>query len=101
VIENVSPHYFTVACGPEETLEEWYTNLKEDVGVTATQSKEDARQQYKDAIKPFRNPKDWEKWLKNWKEAMAVAQLKEVPDSTDAALWTKDFFTTVMPFAKL
>ena len=58
VIDTVAPRYARIACDPTDSLTQWYTNLKKHVGISNTQSRTTAQEQYKDALKLLTKPKD-------------------------------------------
>jgi hypothetical protein len=47
VLKTASEHLIRTACDPKDTLKGWYGKLKEQVGVSATKQKRDARSLYK------------------------------------------------------
>src|SRR5271167_836210 len=59
VLKTASEHLIRTACDPKDTLKGWYIKLKEQVGVSATKQKRDARSLYKEANKPLtKAPRD-------------------------------------------
>ena len=59
VLKTMSEHLIRTVCDPKDTIRDWYTKLKEQVGVSATKLKRDARALYKAANKPLtKAPKD-------------------------------------------
>ncbi|KAK9238113.1 hypothetical protein V1525DRAFT_402033 [Lipomyces kononenkoae] len=53
VMDTVSQHYLENG-EPVETIAQWYSNLKEQCGQSATKSR--AREEYRAAIKPLTKP---------------------------------------------
>jgi hypothetical protein len=56
VLKTANEHLIRTACNPKDTLKGWYAKLKEQVGVSATKQKRDARTLYKEANKPLTKP---------------------------------------------
>jgi hypothetical protein len=79
VLKTASEHLIRTTCDPKDTLKGWYAKLKEQVGVSATKQKRDARSLYKIANKPLmKAPKDAIAWLNSWEEAIILAREKKV-----------------------
>jgi hypothetical protein len=79
VLKTASEHLIRTACDPKDTLKGWYMKLKEQVGVSATKQKRDARTLYKAANKPLtKAPRDAIAWLNSWEEAVTLAKEKKV-----------------------
>jgi len=100
VMESVAPHFARVACKPEETLNQWYSNLKKHVGISDEKAMVIAYEKYKEALKPLTKSKDWSAWLMNWEKAMLMAEEKNVPEVFITPIWTKEFFKAVIPIAE-
>jgi len=82
VLKTVSEHLIRTTCDLEDTLKGWYRKLKEQVGVSATKQKLDARALYKTANKPLtKAPRDPLVWLNTWEEAVTLAKEKKVPEA--------------------
>ncbi|KXX74389.1 hypothetical protein MMYC01_209938 [Madurella mycetomatis] len=89
---TVSSHLRQVSCAPTATLAEWYTNLRNQVGITEAREKMNARDQYLEATQPLtRPPKDIGAWLRTWERAMAQAQSKGVAEARGSSSWFPDF----------
>ncbi|KAK5662283.1 hypothetical protein OQA88_8189 [Cercophora sp. LCS_1] len=80
-------------------LKTWYTALKEQTGITDDKTLHDAREAYRQAVKPLaRMPKDLIRWSEQWEQAIALAQRKKVPESlATATTWFHDFLDAVKP----
>jgi hypothetical protein len=89
-----------VACKPEETLHQWYSNLKSRVGISKTRGIQIAYEQYQKALKPLTRAKDWSEWLMTWEKAMIIAEEKELPEALSTYSWTREFLTAVTPVAE-
>ena len=101
VLKTASDHLFRTSCDPEDTLKGWYTKLKEQVGVSATKQKRDARSLYKEANKPLtKAPRDAIAWLNTWEEAVTLAKEKKVPEAQQSDIWFEDFSTAIRGFMK-
>jgi hypothetical protein len=99
VMESVAPHFGKVACEPEETLYQWYDNLKKHAGISNAKEFDLAHEKYREAVRPLTKPKDWSKWLATWEETMLLAIRMKVPEAISIRVWTKDFFYAISPIA--
>jgi hypothetical protein len=101
VLKTASDHLIRTACNPKDTLKGWYAKLKEQVGVSATKQKRDARSLYKTANKPLtKAPKDAIAWLNSWEEAVTLAKEKKVPEAQHSDIWFEDFSMAIRGFMK-
>ena len=101
VLKTTSEHLIRTACDPKDTIRDWYTKLKEQVGVSATKLKRDARALYKAANKPLtKAPKDTLAWLNKWEEAVTLAKEKKVPEAQHSDIWFEDFSLAIRGFMK-
>ena len=101
VLKTASEHLIRTACDPKDTLKGWYAKLKEQVGVSATKQKRDARTLYKTANKPLtKAPKDAIAWLNSWEEAVTLAKEKKVPEAQHSDIWFEDFSLAIRGFMK-
>jgi hypothetical protein len=64
-MDTVASHYVRVACKPDDTINQWYDNLKKHVGITDTRGLLLAHEKYKEALKPLTKPKEWSTWIMN------------------------------------
>ena len=51
ITDTVAPHYVEVACEATETLSKWYSNLKDQVGISDVRSQIAAHEQYLEVLK--------------------------------------------------
>jgi hypothetical protein len=101
VLKTASEHLIRTACNPKDTVKGWYGKLKEQVGVSATKQKRDARSLYKIANKPLtKAPRDAIAWLNSWEEAATLAKEKKVPEAQSSDIWFEDFSLTIRGFMK-
>ena len=91
---NVSSHYQKTCCKPTESMTIWYENLKKAAGITKRSEKTNARDKYREALKP---PKvgDLGIWIDSWEQAMTIAKDKNVLATTEASVWFEDFLIAV------
>ncbi|KID83902.1 hypothetical protein MGU_08874 [Metarhizium guizhouense ARSEF 977] len=66
VEESISDHLWTTCCNAEDTIRVWYIGLRTS------------------------SPQDFEAWIKKWREALAYAKIRDVPDVAHSADWLKD-----------
>jgi hypothetical protein len=101
VRKTTSEHLIRTACDPKDTLKGWYAKLKEQVGVSATKQKRDARSLYKAANKQLtKAPRDTLAWLNTWEEAVILAKEKKVPEAQHSDIWFEDFSLAIRGFMK-
>lgn len=101
VLKTTSEHLLRTACDPKDTIKGWYAKLKEQVGVSATKQKRDARALYKTANKPLaKAPKDVLAWLNSWEEAVTLAKEKKVPEAQHSDIWFEDVSLAIRGFMK-
>ena len=92
VLKTVSDYLFRTSCDLEDTLKGWYTKLKEQVGVSATKQKRDARSLYKEANKPLtKAPRDAIAQLNTWEEAITLVKEKKVLEAQQLDIQFEDF----------
>jgi hypothetical protein len=91
VEESISDHLWTTCCNAEDTIRVWYTGLRTSVCADDVQLRGKARDKYQRAIQPLKKiPQDFEAWIKQWREAFAYAQIRQVADVAHSAEWLKD-----------
>jgi len=61
--ERLFENYIGTSCPPQEELQTWSTNLKENVGVTDERLKAGVRDRYRKAIIPFKTTKGFDRWI--------------------------------------
>lgn len=89
--ESISDHLWTTCCTAEDTIRDWYINLKMSVCVDEVHLRSKARDRYQRSIQPLRKtPQDFEAWIKQWREAFAYAKIQNVADVAHSADWLKD-----------
>lgn len=94
-LKTVANHYKTTCCLPEHPIWEWYENIKSQCGKASADEKEEARQTYKAALQPLRNPKSAPQWISNWEIAFTRAEQKGVPETKSVSSWASDFLESV------
>ncbi|KAG5997548.1 hypothetical protein E4U52_003827 [Claviceps spartinae] len=72
---TVSPHLQRTCCLAGQPLREWISNLKFTLRVDSQADRYQAYKRYQAALKPMRDPQDWEAWLTEYDEAAAEAAL--------------------------
>ncbi|KAG6257145.1 hypothetical protein E4U24_004864 [Claviceps purpurea] len=100
---TVSPHLQRTCCLAGQPLREWISNLKLTLRVDSQADQYQAYQRYKAALKPMRDPQDWDAWLTEYDEAAAEATLLGVAsvsrigdvinDFLDAVQWISEGWT--------
>jgi ferredoxin len=98
-MDTVAPHFVQVACKPEDTLNQWYNNLKRHVGISDTKGLLLAHEKYREALRPLTKIKEWPTWLMMWEKAMLLAEEKSLPEVLTTPIWTKEFFAAMTPVA--
>ena len=96
---TVSPH-LQVSCFEEHgTLRTWITNLQAAVGVDLEDEIRRARERYHEALKPMRNPQNWEPWLSEYDQAATRAETLKVGDVIQSTLVVDDFLKAISKIA--
>lgn len=99
VIATTSVHIFSAACRHDETIRQWYINLKQHVGTDELKEQLDAQTKYKTATRPFsKPPTDILAWLTGWENTIVVAIHKGVPEAQHSAHWFEDFKEVIRPY---
>jgi len=95
LMTSVSPHYRQTCLEPSESLLNWYKNLKDAAGINTYIETNNARRQYREALKPPRNLKEFDNWIDNWEKAMDIAYNKGIAVTQTAAEWFSDLIGTL------
>lgn len=98
VQDTVSKQYKTSCLRKDQRLHEWVENLQLACGKDKVDEKEDAREEYHEALEATLNYFTAEKWVSTWEEKLSAAQDKDVGDVRDVSSWAKDFFKKTNPF---
>ncbi|KAJ2971917.1 hypothetical protein NQ176_g7456 [Zarea fungicola] len=89
--ESINGHLWTTCCNAKDTIRDWYINLNTSVCTDTVHLRSKARDRYQLSIQPLRKiPPDFEAWIKQWREAFANAELRDVADVVHSADWFKD-----------
>ncbi|THC88009.1 hypothetical protein EYZ11_012547 [Aspergillus tanneri] len=97
--KTVSPQVYEFCCIPSDSLNDWYDNLKKNVGVDEFRVKELAREAYQKAIKTPK-PRDINTWINNWELAMQKGIKAKIAVATSLTDWIKDFLNAEVPKAE-
>ena len=101
VLKITSEHLIRTSCDPKDTIKGWYGKLKEQVGVSDTKLKRDARSLYKVANKPLTKAlRDPLAQLNTWEEAITLAKEKKVLEAQSLDVWFEDFSLAIRGFMK-
>jgi len=96
---TVSPH-LQVSCFDEHgTLRTWIANLQDAVGVDLDDEIRRVRERYHEALKPMRNPQNWEPWLSEYDQAATRAEALKIGDVIQSKLVVDDFLKAVSKIA--
>ena len=95
LMTSISPHYRQTCLEPTESLLKWYKNLKDAAGLDTYIETNNARRQYRDALKPPRNLKEFGKCIDNWEKAMSIAFSKNIAVTKTAVEWFSDLIGTL------
>jgi hypothetical protein len=94
IAANVSSHYQDTCCKPNESMTNWYENLKKAAGITKRQQEAIARRKYKEALK-IPGAKDLITWADSWEQMMTTAKDKNVTETTRASVWFDDVLEAI------
>ena len=98
---TVVAHLQQSCCLPDQTIRDWITNLKAQVGITDEAEREQARQRYHSALKPPRSVNSWDIWLAEYNQAATEAETLTVPDTTQFRSVAVDFMSSVNKIAPM
>ncbi|KAG6283694.1 hypothetical protein E4U09_000187, partial [Claviceps aff. purpurea] len=87
-------------CNPDDTLQQWITNLKRRAGIDDRVEQEHARRRYKAALVPMRGPNQWNTWLTEYDQASGHAEAVGVPDLLSFDMVSLDFGDAVARVAQ-
>ena len=91
ILSTVAGQYQESACSQGEDLASWYTKLQQEASGGAVLEKKLVRDKYREAITPLNKPpKDWNKWITNWEDAMTQGANIRLPDCLDPTSWFSD-----------
>ena len=91
----MSGDYIRTSCPPQEELQTWYKNLKENVGVSNERLKAGVRDRYRKAIIPSKTTKGLDRWIAQWENAMSEAIAKKIGEISETSFWFDDFAMAV------
>jgi hypothetical protein len=96
IMKTVVSHLQQIACKPTESLRQWYTNLRDAVGVENFDMAQEVRSKYRAATAPVHTmPKDFTAWINRWEIAVGNMEDKSMPEASDAKLWFNDLQTAL------
>ena len=99
-IQNtVSPNLMKSCCKPGDSLRAWISNLKQTVGIDAREERLRARQRFLAALKPMRNPGNWDTWLNEYDQAATNAESEGVAEVQVMQDIVQDFLDAVLKVA--
>ncbi|KAG6164091.1 hypothetical protein E4U27_000266 [Claviceps purpurea] len=100
VQSTVATHLQHSCCNPDDTLQQWITNLRRRVGIDEQVEQENARRRYLAALRPMRAPNQWDTWLTEYDQAAGHAEAVGVPDLLSFRMVSLDFGDAVAQVAK-
>jgi hypothetical protein len=99
IITTVSSHLQLSCCAEEGTLRQWITALQDTAGVDIKEERARVRERYHAALKPMRNPQNWETWLSEYDQAATRAEALEVAEVMQTQAMVDDFLGSVSKVA--
>jgi len=96
---TVSQHLQRNCCNPGEQIRQWITSLTQTVGVDKEDERDRARARYLQALKPMRQPANWETWLTEYDQAATEAETNNVAEVQSTHDTMKDFLTAILKAA--
>jgi len=96
---TVSQHLQRNCCKPGESIRQWITSLMETVGVDKEDERDRARARYLQALKPMRQPSNWDTWLSEYDHAATEAETNNVAEIQSFHDVKKDFLVAIMKAA--
>lgn len=98
---TVVAHLQQSCCRPNQSVRDWITNLRAQVGITDEAEREQARQRYHHALRPPRSANSWDTWLAEYNQAATEAETLNVPDTTQFRSVAVDFMSAVNKVAPM
>jgi hypothetical protein len=83
--------------GADESICQWYANLKKHVGTDEDTLLDDLKKQYWDILDPTKKISDWEAWLQRWELIMVKAIKHKAPEVQRPKSWLTDFLNRIKP----
>jgi hypothetical protein len=96
---TVSPHLQRNCCQPSDTVRQWIQSLIETVGVDKNDERDRARARYLQALRPMRQPGNWEIWLTEYDHAATDAETENVSEVQLIHDIINDFIVAIMKVA--
>ena len=97
--QSVSTHLMKNCCKPGEPIRLWLISLKKTVGIDADEERLRARHRYLAALKPMRQPGNWDIWLTEYDHAATNAETEGVAEIQNIQDIMQDFLDSVMKIA--
>lgn len=97
--QSVSTHLMKNCCKPGEPIRSWLISLKKTVGIDADEERLRARHRYLAALKPMRQPGNWDTWLIEYDHAATNAETEGVAEIQNIQDVIQDFLDSVMKIA--
>ena len=98
---TVMAHLQQSCCRPNQSVRDWITNIRTQVGITDEAEREQARQRYHSALKSPRSANSWDTWLAEYNQAATEAETLNVPDITQFRSVAVDFMSAVNKVAPM
>jgi hypothetical protein len=86
-------------CRPGESFRTWITALKDTVGIDDEEERERARDRYLLALKPMKQPTNWDTWLIEYDHAASTAEAEKVAEVQNIQDVMRDFLRAIMKVA--
>ena len=96
---TVSSHLQHNCCQPGQTVRQWIKSLMESVGIDKEDERDRARARYLQALKPMRQPSNWDTWLIEYDHAATEAETNKVGEVQSIHDVMKDFLVAIMKAA--
>jgi hypothetical protein len=96
---TVSSHLMKTCCRPGESFRTWITALKDTVGIDDEEERERARDRYLLALKPMKQPTNWDTWLIEYDHAASTAEAEKVAEVQNIQDVMRDFLRAIMKVA--
>ena len=96
---TVSSHLMKTCCRPGESFRTWITALKDTVGIDDEEERERARDRYLAALKPMKQPSNWDTWLIEYDHAASTAETEKVAEVQNIQDVMRDFLRAILKAA--
>lgn len=98
MMDTVAIGLMDSAFDPQQDLRSWYISLRDSVGATQTQQRNEARTKYQTILAAVpKAARDFPRWLTDWEQATHQAQAQGIGGLEDPNVWFSDLCKAIRP----